>query len=362
MPDRTARILPVLLSGGGGSRLWPLSRPSQPKHLLALTSERTLLQETALRVSDAARFEALTVITGGAHVAGVREQLRDVGVVAAKFVIEPTGRDTGPAAAIAALLAEGGMPEALVLLMPADHRIVDTEAFQEAVDVGAAAAERGQLVLFGMAPDRPATGYGYIQVGAASPYANGVFAVEAFAEKPDTTTAEGYLARGGYLWNSGIFLFSARVFLAELEIHGPAILRHARAALAAASQEGDSVTLDAESFANCPAVSIDRAVMERTRLACVVPADFGWTDVGSWSALWEIGERDRFDNVVVGDVLVTATSGSYVRSSGPLVATLGVSNLIVIVTPDAVLVADKSRDQDVKALVERLKAGERGSR
>ncbi|HEY8572893.1 mannose-1-phosphate guanylyltransferase/mannose-6-phosphate isomerase [Phenylobacterium sp.] len=348
------RIHPVILSGGAGSRLWPLSRESYPKQLLPLTGDHSLLQETALRAADPERFHPLIVIANAEHRFVIAEQLREIGARDPRIVLEPTARNTAAAVAVAALVASAQEAEALILVMPADHAIPDTQAFLAAIEGGLPAALQGQLVLFGIRPDSPATGYGYIRAGA--PLAGRAHRVDAFVEKPDLATAEAYLDSGDYSWNSGIFLLPAATLLAELHAHEPAVLSAARIALDAASQDLDFCRLDAAGFAASPSISIDYAVMERTARAAVVPSDFLWSDVGAWGALWGLAERDPSGNVAIGDVVAERTAGSYLRSEGPLVAVVGVEDLIVVATPDAVLVAGRHADQEVKALVDRLKA------
>jgi mannose-1-phosphate guanylyltransferase/mannose-1-phosphate guanylyltransferase/mannose-6-phosphate isomerase len=350
----SAKIFPVILSGGSGSRLWPLSRESYPKQLLPLMGARTMLQDTALRVADAAKFHPITVIANAEHRFVIAEQLREIGARSPTIVLEPVARNTAAAVATAALIAERHDPEALILVMPADHAIPEPERFVATVEAGLPAAAAGALVLFGIQPDSPATGYGYIRAGA--PLSGAAHTVAAFVEKPDLATAEGYLASGDYYWNSGIFLLPARVVLAELEAHAPEVLAAARGALAAAGRDMDFLRLDPEAFAASPSISIDYAVMERTSRAAVAPAEFAWSDVGAWSALWGLADRDGAENVEIGDTLAEDTRRSYLRSEGPLIATVGVEDLIVIATPDAVLVANRHADQDVKKIVERLKA------
>lgn len=350
----TAKIHPVILSGGSGSRLWPLSRESFPKQLLPLAGERTLLQDTAARVSDPARFHPLTVIANEAHRFVIGEQLREIGASDPRIVLEPTARNTAPAVAVAALLAIESDPEAIILVMPADHVILEPEAFRAAVATGLDAARAGRLVLFGVQPDSPATGYGYIQAGA--PDGEGAAAVSRFVEKPPREAAEAYLREGGYYWNSGIFLLPAGAFLQELERLEPAVLAAARSAIAGAARDLVFLRLDPDAFARSPSISVDHAVMERTRMAAVVPAAFAWSDVGAWSALWDIGTRDEAGNVLLGDVATQDSRGCYVRSEGPLVVALGVEDLVVVASEDAVLVARREADQDVKSVVERLRA------
>jgi mannose-1-phosphate guanylyltransferase/mannose-1-phosphate guanylyltransferase/mannose-6-phosphate isomerase len=349
-----SKIFPVILSGGSGSRLWPLSRESYPKQLLPLAGPKSMLQETALRVADPARFHPVTVVANAEHRFVIAEQLREIGQEAPTLVLEPVARNTAPAVAAAALIAQARDPQALILIMPADHAVPDKAGFLAAVETAAAAAQGGALALFGIQPDSPATGYGYIQAGAQlSP---GVLKVAAFVEKPDLATAEAYLADGGYSWNSGIFLLHAGAVLEELAVHAPEVLAAVREALGAATRDMDFLRLDPEAFAKSPSISIDYAVMEKTDRAVVVPSTFAWSDVGAWSALWGLAARDSAGNVQIGDTLAEDTRDSYLRSEGPLIATVGVENLIVVATPDAVLVADRRRDQDVKRVVERLRA------
>lgn len=349
------RIVPVLLSGGTGTRLWPLSREAYPKQLLPLAGQSTMLQQTALRTMDRASFAAPLVIANHEHRFIIAEQLRALGISDASLVLEPLGRNTAPAAAIAALIALKDDPEACLLIMPADHVIQDAEGFRAAVASGTRAARAGHFVLFGIRPTAPTTGYGYIRTGSDLAGSPGVKTVAGFFEKPNRETAERYLDSGEYLWNGGIFLLPAGAFIAEVERLAPEMLAHAREALAKSQRDFDFLRLDAESFGRCPSVSLDYAIMEKTDRAVVVPSDFGWTDVGSWSALWEIGTKDETGTVVVGDVTAEDVRSCYLRSDGPIVAALGVEDLIVIATPDVVLVTARGRDQDVKRLVERLK-------
>jgi len=309
-----------------------------------------------MRALDSALFEPLIVIASDHHSSVIAEQLHQVGAQTSSIVLEPCARNTGAAAAVAALLGAQSSEDAMLLVMPADHRIADVEAFLAAMDLGLGPAADGSLVLFGVRPDRAATGYGYIHVGEAIPGHASVHRVAAFTEKPDAPTAEHYLEGGRHLWNSGIFLLSARSLLDELARHEPQILFHAKEALTRSIYKGGVIHLDPVAFARCPDLSLDYAVMERTDRAAVVQADFDWTDVGSWSTLWEIGEPDPAGNVLLGDVLAERTQRSYIRSEGPLVATVGVDDLIVVAMEDAVLVAHKSCDQEIKRIVERLRA------
>ena len=352
------RITPVLLSGGSGTRLWPVSRSLYPKQLLAMTAERTMFQETAARFAGHSDFAPPLVVCNDEHRFIIAAQIGALGIAPNTIVLEPLGRNTAPAAAVAALLLSGQSPETLMLLAPSDHVIDDVPGFLRAVRTGARAAEDGRLVTFGIYPSRPETGYGYIRRGAGLANAPGVFAVGGFVEKPDRATAESFLKNGDYFWNSGMFLFSPGVYLEELSKHAPEVLAHAERALRHGRRDLDFLRLDRDAFASSPAISIDYAVMEHTERAAVVPADIGWSDVGSWSMLWERGTKDAAGNVVSGDVLIEDGRDNFIRSEGRLVAALGVENLVVVATSDAVLVTHRDRDQDVKMVVDRLnKAG-----
>jgi mannose-1-phosphate guanylyltransferase/mannose-6-phosphate isomerase len=357
---RMKKIYPVLLSGGAGSRLWPLSRERLPKQFLPLVSDRTLFQQTALRVSDPLLFKPPRIIANANHRFLIALQLQEIRVGAAAIVLEPSARNTAAAAAIASLLVEESDPDGLVLLLPADHRIADVEAFLAAVQVAAKTASEGFLSLFGITPDRAATGYGYIRVGEPIAGTAGAHRASAFREKPDRETAEKYLRDGDHLWNSGIFLLPASVFLAELSRFEPDLVANARESLKRASRDADFLRLDREAFDRCRSVAVDVAVMERSDRMAVIPVDCGWTDVGSWSSVADLAEHDAADNTTVGEVFVERTRNSYIRSDGPLVAAVGVEDLIVIATPDAVLVAHKDHDQDVKRIVDRLRDGKHG--
>lgn len=345
-----AEVIPVILSGGAGTRLWPLSRELRPKQLLPLTGDRTLLQQTAQRLGGGP-----IVVCNQEHRFIVAEQLREAGIEPRAIVIEPVGRNTAPAVAVAALLVEAEA-DALLLVMPSDHQIKDIDAFRAAVAAAVPLAESGMLVTFGIQPTEANTGYGYIRRGAAT---GGGYEVESFVEKPDQETACRYLASGDYLWNGGIFLFSARAYLEELGKRLPAMVDQCRAALAEGASDLFFFRLAEAAFAAIAGQSIDYAVMEHTDRAAVVPVDMGWSDIGSFSALWQESPRDDDGNVVSGDVIATATRNSYVRSDSQLVATLGVDDLIVVATDDVVLVADKGHDQDVKKIVEGLKTAGR---
>ncbi|WP_230532337.1 mannose-1-phosphate guanylyltransferase/mannose-6-phosphate isomerase [Microvirga roseola] len=349
------KIIPVLMSGGNGSRLWPLSREAYPKQLLPLLGENTLLQETARRVMDSPLFEPVMIIANAEHRFIIAEQLRKIGCSDARIVLEPFGRNTAPAAAIACILAHRQDPDSIVLLMPADHSIEDVSAFHAAVEAGLPAAAEGSFVLFGVTPNSPVTGYGYIHYGKST-YSNNIHPVVGFKEKPDRQTAEQYLASGEYAWNSGIFLLPAGRFLEELERSDPHLLQACIDAIDDAATDLDFLRLAPDAFARATNISIDHAVMEGTSNAVVVTVDFSWSDIGSWSTLHEKSKQDGDGTATQGDVITIDTKDCYIRSDGPLVGAVGVDNLLVVATSDAILVARKDRDQDVKLLVERLKA------
>ncbi len=349
-----ARIHPIILSGGSGTRLWPMSRALFPKQLLALTSARTLLQEAALRIGDVGRFAPPIVIANDEHRFIVAEQLREVGVTPQSIVLEPIGRNTAPAVCIAALIVLSRDKHGQMLVLPSDHAIANVPAFLAAVDRAAVAAHAGRLVTFGITADRPDTGYGYIRRGAPIEGAPGAFAVAAFVEKPDRPRAEQYLAAGEYCWNSGIFLFPAALVVTELERLRPALVAACRNALAKSKGDLDFLRLDRAIFADVESISIDYALMEHTPHAAVVPVDMGWSDVGTWDALWQVSNKDGNDNVVLGDVVAEDTRRSYLRAEHGLLTALGVDDLVIIATADAVLVARRDRVQDIKQIVARL--------
>jgi mannose-1-phosphate guanylyltransferase/mannose-1-phosphate guanylyltransferase/mannose-6-phosphate isomerase len=348
-------VIPVLLSGGTGSRLWPLSREAYPKQLLPLLGQGSLLQETLRRVTGSPLFGAPLVIANAEHRFLIAEQLRELGCADATLLLEPVGRNTCPAAAVAAVLAFRQDPESLILLMPADHSIGKVREFQAAIETGMIAAEQGSFVLFGITPTAPATGYGYIQCGDCLESSR-IRQVLGFKEKPDADTAEAYVASGAYAWNSGIFLLPARRFLEELRRLEPQLLQACTQAVDKAATDLDFLRLDPSSFQTAPDISVDYAVMEKTPHAVVVPVDCAWSDIGAWSALWNLAPKDQEGTVTLGDVIALDSSGCYLRSDGPLVAALGIRDLIVVATQDAVLVAPRERDQDVKKLVDQLKA------
>ncbi len=350
------QIHPVILAGGSGVRLWPLSRTSRPKPFLFLTGERTFLQMTLARVTDPQRFAEPLVICGKAHRFLVAEQLRQVAASLPRIVLEPAPRNTAPAACTAALLVAEKDPEGLLMLLPSDHFIGDPEGFRQAVDQAAAAAAGGWLATFGARPDRPETGFGYIERGAPLEVCATGFRVSRFVEKPDLATARRYLEDGGYSWNSGMFLLPARLLLEEMERFEPAILAACRAALDKAAPDEDFLRLDEAAFAAQPNLSFDYAVMERTERSAVIPIDIGWSDVGSWDALYQIAEKDGNGNVLKGDVIAVDSRNSYLHSQGAPIAALGLEDMAVVATGDAILVCPRSRAQDLSLVIERLKA------
>lgn len=349
-------IRPVILSGGAGTRLWPLSVPERPKQLQALTGARTMLQETVLRVSDPSRFATPLLIANAAHADAIEAQLKEVGIAAAGMILEPAGRNTAPAAGLAALAAN---PGDLLLVLPSDHVIADVEAFREAVALAAPLAEDGWLVTFGIRAEHPEAGYGYIQRGA--PLGERAFTAARFVEKPDRATAETYLADGGYDWNGGIFLFKAARLIEELQAHAPDIAQGLQAAMRDAPEADGRIRPDAAAFAAIRAESIDYAVMEKSDRVAVMPVAMGWSDVGSWDALHELADKDDADTAASGAAIAIDSSNCLVRSDGPTVVTVGVSDLIVIATADAVLVlprGDSQRVREAVAAVERRRSGE----
>jgi mannose-1-phosphate guanylyltransferase/mannose-1-phosphate guanylyltransferase/mannose-6-phosphate isomerase len=352
------KFIPVVLSGGSGTRLWPMSRAALPKQLLPLVSELSMLQETLDRLSGWAEIDSPIVVCGNDHRFMVAEQLRELKITPKSIMLEPVGRNTAPAIAAAAMVLADEQ-DALMLVLPADHVIRDVDAFEAAVKRAAVAAEAGLLVTFGIQPNSPETGYGYIQSGEAISNAEGCFEVSQFVEKPNMETAEAYVKSGDFFWNSGMFLFKPSVYLAELTKFKPQIIQQVQVAIQNSYQDLDFCRLEEKAFTASPSDSIDYAVMERTSLAAVVPVDIGWNDVGSWTALWEVQGRDVDGNSLRGDVFVESVQNSLIRAESRIVAAIGVSDLIVVETPDAVLVAHKDCAQEVKKVVDYLKRNDR---
>jgi mannose-1-phosphate guanylyltransferase/mannose-6-phosphate isomerase len=352
-------ITPVILSGGSGTRLWPMSRRDYPKQFLPLAGDNTMLQDTALRAFDTARFAPVLVVCNEEHRFMVAEQLRHDAHPPQGILLEPVGRNTAPALTAAALWLLERDPDALMLVLPSDHAVQDVAAFRAAAMTAARAAGSGQLVTFGITPRAPETGFGYIAAGDPVADFAGVRRVDGFVEKPDLETAEGFVAGGNHFWNSGMFVFRADALLAEIARFEPGIESATRAALAAGTADLDFFRLDRDAFERAPAVSLDYAVMEKTDKAAVVPVDMGWSDVGSWRALWEIGNKDDAGNVVVGDVMQLGSRDCYLRSDGTLVAAIGLEDFVVVASSDAVLVAPKDEVQQVRDIVAQLDAKER---
>ncbi|MFN3388052.1 MAG: mannose-1-phosphate guanylyltransferase [Allosphingosinicella sp.] len=348
-PER--RITPVILCGGAGTRLWPLSRLDRPKPLVALGGEETMLQLTAARVAGGEAFEAPVVVAGAEDADEIEAQLAAAGCPPALLIVEPCARSTAPAIALAALSAA---PDALLLVMPSDHQVADAAAFRAAVAAAAPAARDGWLVTFGIVPDRPETGYGYIAQGGA--LGGGVFRAARFAEKPDAETAHTWLAEGGWHWNAGIFLLRADAYVEALETHAPDILAAARAALAGGSRSGVRLVPGAEAFAAAPSASVDRAVMERSDRVAVAPVEMGWSDIGSWDALHALGPHDADGNSVTGDGVAVGSRGCLIRTDGLTVVALGVEDLVIVATDRAVLVMPRKDSQRVKEAIDALTA------
>lgn len=349
-------ILPVIMAGGSGSRLWPLSRQYFPKQFLILHGESSMLQATAERLSDIEHAPAI-VICGEEHRFSVAEQFRLNNIPNSSIILEPVGRNTAPAIALAALQATNSGQDPLLLVLAADHVIKNPQAFSQSVQQAQVHAEAGKLVTFGIVPTAPEIGYGYIKRGEAQQDSG--YTVSEFVEKPDQATAESYLASGDFYWNSGMFLFKASRYLAELKAHRPDILAACEKAMANTQSDLDFVRVDKTAFEACPDDSIDYAVMEQTSEAVVVPMDCGWSDVGSWSALWEVNDKDINGNAFKGDVMDIDTKNSFVFAQDKLVATVGLEDIAVVETKDAILVSKLSEVQKVKKVVEQLKVDDR---
>jgi mannose-1-phosphate guanylyltransferase / mannose-6-phosphate isomerase len=355
-------IYPVILSGGSGTRLWPLSRSMYPKQFISFFNGQsgTFLGQALKRLTPEAGFAGPILLCNNDHRFLVKEEVERAGIAAKAIILEPVARNTAPAIAVAALAAHRDNPNAIIAVMPSDHVVKDEARFVEGIKRAAKVAATGRLVLFGILPNEPHTGYGYIRKGAPlSGFEGGACAVDAFFEKPNRATAEGYLAEGSYFWNSGIFVLNTRTFIDELARLEPAILEAAKLSLDSAEEDLGCLRLNKAAFAKSPSISVDYAVMEKTASAAMLPIDVGWNDVGSWQSLWDVAPHDTQGNYAHGDVVMEDTSGSYIHSEKSLVATIGVKDLIIVDTPDALLVADKSRSQDVSKIVATLKKSNR---
>ena len=351
-----ATITPVLLCGGVGSRLWPVSRQGRPKQYLNLIGETSMLQQTLTRIEALAQTSPI-IVCNEEHRFLVAEQVRQLGLTSPTIILEPEGKNTAPAIALAAIAASASDSEVNLLVLPADHYVGKPTALIDAIEKAASAASQGKLVTFGLVPSHPETGYGYIRRGKA--LAIDVSVLERFVEKPDQPTAEGYIASGDYVWNSGMFMFTAGQFLVSLAKFQPKMAQVCQRAMEQAERDMDFIRPDAEVFTTCPSDSIDYAVMEHTPDGAVVSLDCDWSDIGAWSALWQTGDQDSAGNVTHGDVVLNKTQNSYIRSQSRLVTTTGVSDIVVVETADAVMVADRHSVQDVKDIVNALKASDR---
>ncbi len=354
-------ICPVILSGGSGTRLWPLSRQAAPKQFQRLLSDRTMIQQTAARaIGQTPGGEAYAppiVVCNERHRFVVAEQMRELGVAGTRIVLEPVGRNSGPAILAAALLAAETAPETVLWMMAADAAIADEEALQQAVQIAATAARAGHIVTFGMTPTAPETGYGYVERGAPIPAIPGAHRVARFVEKPDRATAQRYLAEGSFFWNAGMFVFTAATLIEEFARHEPEVLASIREAVARRATDPDFIRLDPAAFTACKNISLDYAVAERSTRNAVVPASLGWSDVGSWAALWELGAKDPAGNVAVGRAVTIDARGCYVRADDTLAAVVGLDDVVLVATPDAVLALPRARAQDVKAVLDAIKSG-----
>ncbi len=348
------RLVPVILSGGTGTRLWPMSRKLLPKQFLSLLSDRTLLQDTAERLTGLEDCGAPILVVNQDHRFLAAEQLNEIGIKPRAIILEPVGRNTAPAIAAAAIWVSELQPDAILLVLPSDHMIRDVSAFHSAINTARKAAEDGFLVTFGIKPTTAATGYGYIETGEALQRTPGAHRIRRFVEKPDAASAQAFLRSENYSWNSGMFLFQATRFVEELRRHRNAIFESVERSVSESTKDVDFLRLDDKAFSACTSESIDYAVMENTAQGAVVRSDFGWSDVGSWSTLWDIGDKDASGNVITGDVAVAGARQCYVRADARHVSLLGVEGLVIVETDDAILIASRDRAQDVKGVVDRL--------
>jgi mannose-1-phosphate guanylyltransferase/mannose-6-phosphate isomerase len=355
-----ATVIPVILAGGVGNRLWPLSREAYPKQFLNLLGQRSLVQETLLRYADRRRFAAPIIVTNDDTRFTLADQVQEIGIADATLVLEPVGRGTAPAIALAAMLALERDAEAILIVAPSDHAIGDGVALRASLDIALVAAAADHLVTFAVTPQRAETGYGYIRRGAALADIADAYQIEAFVEKPDAARAQVLIDAGGHYWNSGMFVFRARVYLDEMRRHAPDVMAAVIAALGERRADLGFLRIGEAAFAASPAISIDYAVMERTRRACTVTLDAGWSDIGSWSELWRVAQRDVDGNAIKGDVILRDSHDCLVLGEHGLTTLIGVNNLAVVTTDDAVLITALDRDQDVREIVARLRQDKRG--
>ncbi len=351
------KIVPVILSGGSGTRLWPLSRKQYPKQYLPLVGDNTILQETILRLNGLDNLADPIIVCNADHRFLVAEQCQQIDIQNPIILLEPVGRNTAPAIAAAALQSIKDSSDVVLLVLSADHVIQDIDAFHEAINIANKQAQKGRLVTFGIVPTDANTGYGYIK--ASHKNINGAYKVEEFVEKPNLKTAQTYLEKGNYLWNSGMFMFQARTFIDELTTHAPSIVISVNNAVNNAIQDLDFIRLDKQAFESSPSDSIDYVIMERSDNVVVVPLDAQWNDIGSWSALYDIGIKDKNSNVIKGDVIIQNTTNTYINADHHMVVAIGVDNLIIVDTPDATFIATQDKAQEVKSIVESLQASGR---